>query len=72
MFIHGYNYGLVYMAYVLKNSGHCVKFIPIWNSNDLKIFYQEIEDEKPGIVVFSVTSSQFFILKDITNAIKGF
>ena len=34
-YIHGYNYGLGYIASVLKEGGHNVKYIPIRDSNDL-------------------------------------
>ena len=69
-FTHGYNYGLGYIASVLKKDGHLIKYIPLRDSNGLVDFYQNIIDEKPRIIAFSATSSQFPFLREITQNIK--
>lgn len=71
-FTHGYNYGLGYIASVLKKNGYDVKYIPLWNQNDVLNFYSDIKHEKPAIVAFSATSSQFPYLRLISNSIKSF
>jgi radical SAM superfamily enzyme YgiQ (UPF0313 family) len=70
-FTHGYNYGLGYIASVLKQSGHKVHYIPIWTSSDITAFYKNIIDDQPDIIAFSSTSSQFPYLKSIIREIKG-
>ena len=72
LYTHGYNYGLGYIASVLKKNGFLVKYIPIWNKKDLELFYKDIRNENPSIVAFSATSSQFPFLKEISKKIKEF
>lgn len=69
-FTHGYNYGIGYIASVLKHAGYKVKYIPIWNQQDLIKLYDDIINDQPEIIAFSATSSQFPHLKAITKSIK--
>lgn len=66
----GYNYGLGYIASVLKNSGHKVDYIALNGEEDLPSFYEKIKCDKPGLIGFSSTTSQYSYLKDIVNKIR--
>ncbi len=66
----GYNFGLGYIASVLKNEGHNIDYILLKNRRDIFSLYKKVKNVKPKIVAFSVTSSQFNYLKNITKTIK--
>lgn len=65
-----YNYGLGYVAAVLKEGGHNVEYIILNIDRDVVEFYKKIQKNRPEIVAFSATTSQFNYLKDIINNIK--
>ncbi|MBK7105247.1 MAG: B12-binding domain-containing radical SAM protein [Ignavibacteriae bacterium] len=71
-YVHGYNYGLGYIASVLKSNGFNVKYFSIWNLSDIENFYSGINLDKPEVIGFSATSSQFPYLKEISKNIKSF
>jgi len=68
----GYNYGLGYIASVLKNGGHQVDYSVIKNNEEIDNFYKKVEKERPRLVGFSVTTSQFYFLKNIAKKIRYF
>lgn len=66
----GYNYGLGYIASVLKQKGHNISYFIINNSGDFQALYEQVRSMKPDIIGFYVTTSQFVYLKEIIPAIK--
>jgi len=66
----GYNYGLGYIASVLKEQGHSVDYIVLKNEKDILGLYGKIKEKKPKIIGFSATTAQFVYLKDIAKRTK--
>lgn len=66
-----YNYGLGYIAAVLKNKGNDVSYHCLLDKESIIELYRKIEQEKPEIVAFSSTTSQFNYLIDIAKNIKA-
>jgi len=66
----GYNYGLGYIASVLKEQGHSVDYIVLKNEKDILGLYGKIKQKKPKIIGFSATTAQFVYLKDIAKRTK--
>jgi radical SAM superfamily enzyme YgiQ (UPF0313 family) len=66
----GYNYGLGYIAAVLKEANHGVDYAVIKNKNDVDNYYEKVRNEKPDIIAFSITTSQFFYLKNIVKVTR--
>jgi len=66
----GYNHGLGYISSVLKEGGFDVDYLVLKNKEDIAGLYEIVRGKKPEIVGFSVTTSQFNHLKDITKALK--
>src|SRR4030042_6170410 len=69
---YGYNYGLGYVASVLKKNGHDVSYFTLNNKKDVLALYKDIQAKNPDIIGFSATTPQFCYLKDITRRIKSF
>ena len=71
-----YSYGLGYISSVLKEKGYSVNQFTLSNKNDLKILKNRIISEKPQLIGFSATSSQFnqlkLILPEIRKVTKSF
>lgn len=67
---NGYNYGLGYIASVLKKGGHQINYIVLKNKDDILDFYKKVRADVPDIIGFSVTTSQFYFLKDIVKESK--
>jgi radical SAM superfamily enzyme YgiQ (UPF0313 family) len=65
-----YNYGLGYVASVLKKNGYDVTYIPLKTTEDMALFYDQARRLKPRIIGFSATTSQFNYLHDISRKIK--
>lgn len=66
----GYNYGLGYIASVLKENGHNVKYFTIINEDDINNLYKKTSSDHPDLIGFYVTTSQFTYLKEIVPSIK--
>ncbi|CAG1003952.1 anaerobic magnesium-protoporphyrin IX monomethyl ester cyclase [Methanosarcinales archaeon] len=66
----GYNYGLGYIASVLKEKGHNINFFTINNSSDIELLYEQIKLKEPDIIGFYVSTYQFIYLKEIIPKIK--
>ncbi len=67
----GYNYGLGYIASVLKEKGHSVNYITVANDQDTAALYERIRSNDPEITGFYVTTSQFCYAKEIIPVIKN-
>lgn len=66
----GYNYGLAYIAAVLLKAGYNVSYFILTDKQDILEFYEKINSEKPEIIAFSATTSQYNNLKYISKKIK--
>src|SRR5659263_789769 len=66
----GYNYGLGYIASVLKEKGHNINFFTINNSSDIQLLYEQIKWKETDIIGFYVSTYQFIYLKEIIPQIK--
>ena len=66
----GYNYGLGYIASVLKEGGHQIDSIVLKNKKDIFEFYEKVKNDNPKIIGFSTTTSQFYFLKSICKELK--
>jgi len=66
----GYNYGLGYIAAMLKQKGRVVKYVSLKNNQDIESLYVKIKSERPAIIGFSATTSQFYYLSDIVKCIR--
>ncbi len=66
----GYSYGLGYLSAVLRQAGYPVCSSVIKDEKSLFLLYERIKEEKPEIVGFSATTSQFNHLAYIAKAIK--
>jgi len=66
-----YNYGVGYIASLLKKNGYAIDYITLENKEDILGLYKKIELKRPKIIAFSATTSQFTYLKDITKKIRG-
>jgi radical SAM superfamily enzyme YgiQ (UPF0313 family) len=66
----GYNYGLGYIASVLKQKGHNIDYFIIDNHNEIQVLYEQLRTRQPDITAFYVTTSQFIYLKEIIPEIK--
>lgn len=66
----GYNYGLGYIAAVLKQRGHRVEYVILNNGRDVEEFYRKSRKEQPEMICFSAVSTQFCHLKEITRQLK--
>lgn len=64
---YNYNYGLGYIAGTLKRDGHEVRTFALETEADIRNFYDCAQNEKPRMIGFSVTSSQFCHLKEIVK-----
>lgn len=67
-----YNYGLGYIAAVLKKNGHDVNYFSLKDKNDLNLFYKNARYRKPEVIGFSSTTSQFYYLNEIAKEVKSF
>lgn len=67
----GYNYGLGYIASVLKEAGHEVGYNILKSENDAGALCKNARKTKPGIICFSSTSTQFPYLNSITRNLKN-
>lgn len=65
-----YNYGLGYIAAVLKKDGHSVRYKAINGMEDLPALCENIKLDCPGIIAFSSTTSQFSYIKEIAGSIR--
>lgn len=65
-----YSYGLGYISALLKKNNNSVVYFIIKNQDDVLNLYNKIKEEKPEIIGFSSTTSQFYYLKDIARRIK--
>lgn len=65
-----FNYGLGYIAAILKNEGYDISYIALSNKEDVIKLYKRIKIEQPKIIAFSLTTSQFNYLKIISKKIK--
>ena len=68
----GYNYGLGYIAAVLEKGGYNVKYLTLKNKRDVNDLYTKIKREKPSVVAFSSTSTQFRFVKQLSKEIRSF
>ncbi len=66
----GYNYGLGYVAAVLKEAGHQVEYAVLNTPDDVTRFIGQAERFRPGIVGLSSTTAQFPHVQSIAHAIK--
>ena len=67
---YGYNYGLGYIAAVLEQGGHHVRYIVLRNRKDIDSFYEVVYQYQPDIIGFSSTTSQFGYLLEIIPVLK--
>lgn len=64
---NGYQCGVGYIAAVLKQEGHDVRYFHLQSMTDVGSLYERVLSEEPGLIGFSVTSSQFCYLRDIVR-----
>lgn len=74
--IHGYhsdvyNFGLAYIASVLKANGHTVKLEVIESKKDYRKLLRSMQLYRPGVVGFTSVSSQFPYVKEMASLIKA-
>lgn len=67
----GYNYGLGYVAAMLRQGGHDVDYTPLTNPADVESFREHLARLRPEIVGLSATTSQFGHVGEITRAVKN-
>ena len=65
-----YNYGLGYISAILRKAGYNSKYMALKNQKDIFELYKKIKIEKPEIIGFSITTSQFEYFKNISKNIK--
>ena len=65
-----YNYGLGYLAAVLKKDNHSVDYIGLRDREDILALYKRIRENKPDIIGFSVLSYQVPYLQEIVKEVK--
>jgi len=65
-----YNYGLGYIASVLKVGGHTVDYVMLKNREDSLELYKKIQKQRPEIIGFSVMTSQANYVGDVVKTIK--
>jgi len=65
-----YNYGLGYIAAVLRQEGHEITYIVLAGDRDLQGFYKKIEKEQPDITGFYVTASHIGPLEEIVRKMR--
>jgi len=68
--ITGYNYGLGYIAALLKKAGHRVSYFSLRDEKDFQGLFEKIKAGRPGIIAFSSTTSQFAYIKEMTGKIR--
>ena len=66
----GYSQGLGTISAVLKTNGHSVSYIVLKNTEDIGSVYERCQTEKPDVVAFSVTTSQFDYIKEICPSVN--
>lgn len=67
-----YSYGLGYISSVLKQAGYESTIFSIQDENGANELLEQINDNKPDIIGFSITTAQFGYLKLIVENIKTF
>lgn len=65
-----YSCGLGYISSFLKEGGHNVDYFALKGKKDAIELYKKIKEKRPKIIGFSVTTSQFVYLDDITREIR--
>lgn len=68
--ILAYNYGLGYIAATLKEGGHTVDYYAFKDDGDTADLCQRIAQQQPGLIGFSVTSSQANYIPQIVKSIR--
>ncbi len=66
----GYNYGLGYVAAVLRQGGHDVDYTTLTDARDVQAFCEHVGRRRPGIVGLSATTAQFGYANEIARAVK--
>lgn len=66
----GYNYGLGYVAAVLRSAGHDVDYTPLFTEDDARALAEHARQRQPRIVGLSTTTAQFAYVQDIAQAVK--
>lgn len=66
-----YHYGLGYISSALKQRGYDINYALLNGKEDIFALYEQIKQEQPQIIAFSVVTSQFSYLKDIVKGIKN-
>lgn len=67
---HRYNYGVGYVAAILKSGGHEVDLAVIEDKNDVTDFIRKMKIKRPAVVGFSVTSNQVGHIKPLVHIAK--
>ncbi|MBN1175101.1 B12-binding domain-containing radical SAM protein [Candidatus Woesearchaeota archaeon] len=65
-----YSYGLGYISSALKKARHKTQYITISDDKELEEFKKIVKNQKPEMIGFSITTSQFQKAKEIIPEIK--
>lgn len=66
-----YNYGLGYIAAILKSKGHEVSYIVLKDKGDLPDFYQKVKSVQPEVIGLSITTCHLQAMSVIAKQIKS-